>query len=289
MNNKHFDKLNIVYENRQLVYSFCPYHNDKLRPNLSINLQEGEYFARYKCWSCGASGRLSKKQIEKLELSPVSVSMTCRSQREWQELMELYKESLNQLPLYKTGVMNSIGCNNTQRFNEWPIGFDDNAYTIPMTRGYGGDMISGIQRRFNDGTKCCVKGSRLGCFVPYTYNTWGREATLFICEGWSDAVSVHNLGFNAIGRSNCWDCDSIESLLWEEAFATIIIIPDNNKVGLAGANELLDRLYTTQAEYNCSLGCDFMGLFAFKGAVDIREYIHKVGRDIVIQELNHYA
>jgi hypothetical protein len=157
------------------------------------------------------------------------------------------------------------------------IGWDEEAYTFPM---YNSDEhIIGIQRRFPDGSKCCVEGSQLGLFIPRAL----KFNTLFICEGCSDAVAVYDLGFDAIGRPSCNSCVEIVCQ-WvgiNEDIKHIIIIPDNDEVGKDGAKELHKCL-------NMDFG-EITDIFEYAGAKDIREYIQRVGKSRVREELEQYV
>ena len=72
--------------------------------------------------------------------------------------------------------------------------------TFPMYDGHG--RVCGIRTRYEDGSKCCVKGSRNGVFLP----TMFYDAEVIICEGPTDASAAMALGFWPIGRPNCSSC-----------------------------------------------------------------------------------
>jgi len=115
---------------------------------------------------------------------------------------------------------------------------------------------------------------------------------LFICEGFSDGISVWDLGFQSIARPHCKYTEGIEVLCNDGILAgveQIIIIPDNDTVGIAGAEELRDELgelYYDNDEWGD--GLVDITIFSFDGAKDIRELIQKRGKDYVRQELGNY-
>ena len=77
------------------------------------------------------------------------------------------------------------------------IGWDGLAYTQPMQLPIG--KIVGIQRRFPDGSKLCVDGSKSGFFAPSDLN---GEAPLFVCEGYSDLAALLTIGLVGVGLFN---------------------------------------------------------------------------------------
>lgn len=116
------------------------------------------------------------------------------------------------------------------------VGYDGEAYTFPMRNSK--DDIVGIQRRFLNGDKRFVKGSKNGLFIPRGLNIAASE--VLICEGVTDTLVALDLGFEAIGRANCGTgvkmlCDYFA---WKPCAAKIIIIADNDLVGIKGAKQL---------------------------------------------------
>lgn len=121
------------------------------------------------------------------------------------------------------------------------LGFDDKAFTFPM-RDFSGSII-GIRKRFLNGFKSSVKGSRAGLFIPEGLN---NKEPLLICEGPTDTAAALDLGFNAIGRPSCNSaakpiCDFCKN-------RNVVIIADNDtkpngtNPGVKGARELAKRL-----------------------------------------------
>lgn len=275
MTNKQFKQLNIVRVDRHRATAFCVFHKDTNKPNLSISL-EPEYYGCYKCWACGVTGKLTEVQMQQLQLKQVDDYKQRRNFRwNWYHLQRVYCDNLKRFPLFLDGLANEFNVTK-QTLTNWSIGYDGRAITIPMSNNYG---CIGIQRRFPDGYKCCVDGSRLGLFI----NTgFADDDIVYICEGFSDAVAVYDLGFQVIGRPNCKFTKYIEDIFFEadgEFYGEIVIIPDNDEVGLLGANELADILADYFNVY----------LFTFDGAKDIREYIKLKGKDYVRKELETYG
>ena len=169
--------------------------------------------------------------------------------------------------------------------DEWGVGFDGRAYTIPMYREdldaqyYSENGICGVQRRFSGGDKRSVLGSRLGYMYSWNYLRGDGASTLFICEGFSDAISVWDLGFQSVARPNCHFTDGFWYFSQEVGYKSVVIIPDNDGVGLSGANKLCGKI---EEVTDCTV-------HEFDEAKDIRQLIQIQGKAFVKQELMRYV
>jgi len=116
------------------------------------------------------------------------------------------------------------------------VGWDDSAWTFPMSDSCG--KIIGIRRRFPNGGKASVKGSRTGLFIPRDLTGVGA---LLMCEGPTDTAAALDLGFDAIGRPNC---NSLVEMTVRTAHGRdeVVIVADNDAVGRAGADRLAGAL-----------------------------------------------
>jgi len=293
MKDSDFKQLNIIYTEHDKIWSCCPYHKDINRPNLSISLLD-RYYGRYKCWACGRDGVLTKEQMDKLNpLYPIGIHKNDKDklQTRWKQFAESCHDNLQRFPLLKLGLAKELNIS-TRSLDDWSVGYDGNSWTIPMFRE---DLLEysrergfcGIQRRFSDGSKRCVTGSRLGLMYPY--DRIGGYS-MFICEGFSDGISVWDLGLQSIARPHCRHIGGVRELFGEvlRGVESIIIIPDNDMVGIAGAEQLrdeLDGLYYDDKEWEELVDTT---IFSFDGAKDIRELIQKRGKDYVRRELEKY-
>ncbi|MFH1419617.1 MAG: hypothetical protein ABII12_15180 [Planctomycetota bacterium] len=115
------------------------------------------------------------------------------------------------------------------------VGFDTCAFTFPMRDG--GGMVVGIRRRFQDGTKRAIRGSRNGMFVPSELS--GTES-LLICEGESDTASLLTLGFDCVGRPSCTGGTRYIAQLARGRGA--IVVADADVPGKRGARSLASVL-----------------------------------------------
>lgn len=294
MKDSDFQKLNIVLVEHDKVWSLCPHHKDTLRPNLSISLLD-RYYGRYKCWACGRDGCLTKEQISALNLSGHTVYKNHPKSLGtlWSQHTQSCRSNLKKYPLLELGLAKELNVS-IKSLTEWLIGYDGDAFTIPMFREDLGEYCRegghcGIQRRFPDGGKRCVTGSRLGWMYPrYLLGDY----YVFICEGFSDGISVWDLGLQSMARPHCRYTEGIEDLFEEsilDGTEEIVIIPDNDTVGMSGAEQLRDELNGL-----CSYNEDgfemyrSVTIFSFDGAKDIRELIQLKGKDYVKQELGKY-
>jgi hypothetical protein len=100
--------------------------------------------------------------------------------------------------------------------------------------------VIGIRTRPDSGGKFCVRGSRLGLFLPESLEQGG---TLVIAEGESDAAALLTLGFAAVGRPGCGNgtklvCDLVARI----RPSLVVIVADSDSPGLRGAEVLAHAL-----------------------------------------------
>jgi hypothetical protein len=122
-----------------------------------------------------------------------------------------------------------------QSLESFGVGWDGRCWSFPMwSRG----VVCGIRLRAPD-RKFCVTGSRLGLFLP-RHGAVPNEGDLFICEGESDAISMTDIGFCAVGRPGCKlaisECCEVSSR------RDVIVARDNDEAGKNGAKELVRSL-----------------------------------------------
>ena len=283
MKDSDFRQLNIICTEHNRVWCYCIYHKDTVRPNLSISLLD-KYYGKCKCWACGKGGQLSYAQMDKLLLSRSVVYKNNKAnlQTMWVQFAESCHDNLQKFPLLKLGLVKELDVS-IKSLDDWLVGYDGSSFTIPMFREdlpeyYRENGFCGIQRRFSDGSKRCVTGSRLGLMYATQYIE--SDGEIFICEGFSDGISVYDLGFNSLARPHCRYAEGIKDFFEDvlEGTQTVIIIPDNDTVGIEGAEKLQDKL---EGIYDCII-------FDFDGAKDIRKLIQLKGKDYVRKELGKY-
>ncbi len=283
MKEQQFKQLKIACCEFDKVWAYCVYHKDINRPNMSISLLD-RYYGKYTCWACGEHGHLSSIQMQRLNLSDLGVYKNNKKDlsTRWQNFSKDCYENLRKFPLLKLGLLKQLNVS-TESLDAWRIGYDGVSFIIPMLREdlggyYYQNGFCGAQRRFSDGTKRCIKGSCLG--LMYSYEDV-KDSTVFICEGFSDGISVYDLGLNSIARPHCHYTGGISDFLEEILFTwKVVIIPDNDVVGIEGAEKLYKIL---EQDSSCC------AIFDFDGAKDIRSYIAKVGKERVRRELRYYS
>lgn len=267
-----FQQLNIVHTDYNKVWTYCPFHRDIKRPNLSISLSD-KYYGKWRCWACGRNGCLSKEQMEKLNIPNISKKKKRNKpiNINWVNLTLFYYN--NYRPAIEGVIVAGLWNVRGDSLSAFNIGWDNEAYTFPM---YNSTLeVTGIQRAWVSGKKKAVHGSQLGLFVPITINT----KMLFITEGISDAIAVYDIGFDVIGKPCATFGDNIiKDFVCNKLISKIIIVPDNNDAGKKSCNNIVKNIKGI-VNYN---------IFQFDEAKDIRDYIAKVGKQQVKQELEKY-
>lgn len=100
--------------------------------------------------------------------------------------------------------------------------------------------VIGVRFRTEDGNKFAASGSRSGAFIPSGLDA---ESTLYICEGPTDTAAALSIGLQAVGRPSCTGAtDIIAAMLQAGKRRKVVIVADNDKPGLAGANLLRERI-----------------------------------------------
>ena len=115
------------------------------------------------------------------------------------------------------------------------IGWDGAAWIFPMRDA--GRRIIGIRRRFPNGRKLCVTGSKTGLFIP---SGLSQEQVLLICEGESDCAALLTLGFDAIGRPSC--TGGVEFACSFARGRSVVVVGDDDEAGQRGAEVLARAL-----------------------------------------------
>jgi len=154
-------------------------------------------------------------------------------------------------------------------------GWDGEAYTFPIRNAE--DEITGISRRFPDGSKRLVKGSLMGIFIPRL--NWDNLETLYICEGISDTAAALDMGLKAIGRISCGTGkDHIIKFCAKKSPSQIIIVSDNDEPGIAGAKAL--GLWISQGYHLFAIPRPDIKVI-IPEAKDLREWVKEKGNEYV--------
>lgn len=115
-----------------------------------------------------------------------------------------------------------------------------NCWTFPERNGE--QEICGFMRRYTDGKKLTLKGSKRGLTLPTDWNQ--SDQRLHICEGASDVAAAISCGWRAIGRPALGSGFDDLAILLKDEPAEIIMVADNDSegVGYAAAKKLAQRL-----------------------------------------------
>jgi hypothetical protein len=181
---------------------------------------------------CGSAGWL---HILDGSFKPVKVKEKNSMPINWNKLNKYYMDNLRKgQGLYGTHFEDAMAdWGVSERVMDLlQLGYDGDAYTLPMRNARL--EIIGIQRRFTNGGKRMVKGSKNGLFVPTPFGQ--TKWPVLICEGASDTATALELGQLAVGRPNCNSC-----LVMVRGMSTrgyITIVADNDIPGLKGADRL---------------------------------------------------
>ncbi len=126
-------------------------------------------------------------------------------------------------------ALSDIGCARFKKHRAWGFPMRD-----------GGYNIIGIRLRGDDGSKWAVTGSRSGLFYPLTE----PASRLVVTEGPTDCAAALSCGLFALGRASC--SSGGEMIKWfieyNRQIKEVVIIADNDKPGLDGANKLQQML-----------------------------------------------
>lgn len=152
--------------------------------------------------------------------------------RDFGEISRQYQQQLSDKKLNWLSMKLGTSSKSLKRLR---VGWDGTAYTFPMSNAE--NQIIGIRRRFPDGLKVSLTGSKNGVFIPTDLPT---DDPLFICEGPTDTAAALDLGFDAIGRPNC--NSKVEMTAEIVKRRDVIIIGDNDDGGRTGVERLSDTL-----------------------------------------------
>ena len=260
-------KLKITSITNSHAYAWCPFHNDNHpggKPSLEIKL-EGEHYGEYYCFGCGKAGKLTNpvmskivahKKIKKVDKRVSEINWSALSgDYEFNFFDRLIKDPQNKPFNVGTASLHDLSC-----------GWDGEAWTFP-TRNDKNEII-GIQRRFKDGFKSMVEGSRLGLFIPQIL--FDPALPVIICEGASDTASVLDIGYQALGRPNNQYGNEIVfdflGPIYELNVDLWYIMADNDEAGIKGATQLAKELMIEENHILIPM------------EKDIRKHIEKIGQ-----------
>lgn len=121
----------------------------------------------------------------------------------------------------------------TTAFPVWvELGMYWSAWAFAMHDPSG--KVCGVKLRHGDGSKSCIKGSRLGLIKPRTFDA--SEQSVLVTEGESDALIAASWGFNAVGRPGAKSCTTHLETIGRGK--DVVIVADRDPAGMDGARML---------------------------------------------------
>ena len=153
---------------------------------------------------------------------------------------------------------------------ELSVGWDGKAWVFPERDGDG--TVIGVNRRFVDGSKRCVTGSRRGLTYSLDWAT-RRKGPILVVEGGSDVAAGLSMDLCTIGRpSNTGGVKHLERLL-RDTKRTVLVVgerdrkPDGRWPGMDGCR-------VVSAALGKALGCKVTGSLLPDGAKDLRGWVN---------------
>lgn len=117
------------------------------------------------------------------------------------------------------------------------VAWTGSAWAFPMRDAR--DKMIGVRLRDPKGGKYAVKGSKQGLFL----SDRKPEGTLYLCEGPSDTAAGLSLGLSVVGRPSALGQEPmILEYLKLHSVRRLVLIVDNDRAGLAGAQKLQTML-----------------------------------------------
>lgn len=252
--------LKIVGENASNWICYCPFHKDTNTPNFYI-VKSGPYYGRFKCFACGKYGHIN--ELDKNFKGDNMPKKRPLINFNWERLNSDYVSNLTKFN-GKESLCDEFDVSH-DILSVYQCGWDSECYTFPLRDDC--NNIIGIQRRFPDGKKRMITGSRTGLFLPQGINVL-RNQWIFVCEGLSDTVTCANMGFFAIGRMSATTGTMLLCRLLKGK--NVVIVGDNDKAGLDAAYKLDAKLRRL---------CNVKTVFPREGK-DLREWYKKDGENV---------
>lgn len=249
-------KLKLVTESCDGWSARCPAHNDN-NPSLSIGIADDKKILVNCFAGCDPRKILEAVGLEMRDLYPPPPSIrsavlpprtrihrqpvVIAADPEFVALQKRFAKSIS--PEQIEELAHALGVT-AASLTELQIGWsrEDSCWTFPEYNA--AQQVCGILRRFKDGQKRTIKGSRRGLTLPLG---WGKPGkTLHILEGQSDVAAAISDGRRAIGRpGTSGGVDDLIQLL-DSVKDDLVIVADNDKsgAGLNSAKELSEKITT---------------------------------------------
>jgi hypothetical protein len=174
----------------------CPAHDDQ-HASLSIAVgDDGRILI--KCFAgCEPDVIVNALGNRMADLYPNSVHSNGQGKQDWPALAKKFSEALT--PERRRELAQALG------LPEWsltklPVGWYESEQCWPFPECDGQRRIIGINRRYRDGSKRAMAGSKRGLTIPDGWDKGDRP--IFLPEGASNTLALTALGLSAVGRPN---------------------------------------------------------------------------------------
>lgn len=280
------DGIRLV-KNGSVLKCCCPFHKEKT-PSCVL-WPDGHFH----CFSCEARGDIYdyvrrrdgcsfKEAYDKLNGGKLAGTLPVRQNARQMPAREpeLPKEyfhdmwarwgresDFNELPGQSRDFADELGVLRETLTDLCMVRTNNSTWAFPM-RDHLRRMI-GIRLRDDNGKKFAVKGSKQGLFIPQST----PQATLFVTEGPTDCAALLSMGLYAVGKPAAMaNPDEIVKFIHRWRIRRVVVIADNDRAGLSGAQKLVDV---------CPVPCCELVL----PAKDAREFYRNGGTKEMIENL----
>lgn len=240
----------------------CPFHDDK-KPSLSV------WKDHWRCWACNVGGdvidfvgymRYGTAYDKRNHFRDIlmflggarqeTVSMTAPpvlAQTQVVERLPLQATQIDvmewhmTMPLARRQYWQSRGLSDAT-INAFKLGWDGKRYTIPALAQR---HLFGVKRRQSEiadgllGKYVSIKGSRVGIF---NFDILAHTRSIVICEGEIDAMLLLQYGYPAVSSTGGASSWREEWAVFFPHMTDIVVLYDNDKAGLEGANVVCKSL-----------------------------------------------
>ena len=219
--------------------AYCPSHADR-KPSLTIGLGQNGRVLLHCFAGCEVVDILGRLSLTWQDLYPPrsptgktagfrmgTASKHAALDRGWGRAAQTFQENLSDESLAELARSLSLP---TDCLRTLGVGWnaDDplgRCWTFPEVDGRG--MVIGINRRFEDGSKRVMRGSRRGLYVPAGWAE--RTGPVFCPEGASDTAALISQNLPAVGRSSCTGGAELLAELFRGVDRDIVIVGDNDQ------------------------------------------------------------
>lgn len=209
----------------------CPFHDDKNRGNLSVNLDTGVYH----CFACGASGNIESFVARVLSTSEAEAAAIINKDYIDSEQVEIYHRNLLGNDIILDTLINDR-CLALEIVNKYKLGYDPvtDRITIPISNGKSYINIRKYKMNALIDKYIGITGHNSAFVFPY--ENLNKEI-IYIAEGEMDALAAISAGIPAV-------TSTIPSKIsvWEEVLIKLL----NKTVYLLYDNDVQGRTYESK-------------------------------------------